>query len=79
VTLLEDARRVVKKAYEKGAPNGLINHIVVRTPEVPDVSLRLELREKLSRLHLDSMRLKIGHGMVRISVTLQKKKRPKAY
>jgi hypothetical protein len=34
VTLLEDARQVVKKALEKGAPNGLINQIVVRTPDV---------------------------------------------
>jgi hypothetical protein len=79
VTLLEDARQVVKKAYEKGAPNGLINHIVVRTPNVSDASLRLELWEKLTRLQLDSVCLRIRHGIVRVSGNIQKKNSPKAY
>jgi osmotically-inducible protein OsmY len=70
VEVLEDARQAIKKVNQSGTSNGVISHIVVRAPTVPDAFLRLQVEEKLHQLQLDSLRIRVRRGVVRISGTI---------
>lgn len=74
VELLEDERQAIKKVHARGSSNGLITQLVVNTPTVPDASLRLQLTEKIARLQLNSIRLRVRRGIVRISGNIPEEK-----
>jgi osmotically-inducible protein OsmY len=67
VELLEDQRQAIKKVHARGSSTGVITQLVVITPTVPDASLRLQLTEKIARLELNLIRLRVRRGIVRIS------------
>ena len=71
VPVLEDAREANRRVEGRHLSDNLITHIVVRAPRVPDSSLRLELAEKLRSLHLDSIRVRVRHGVVRVTGAFQ--------
>lgn len=67
VPVLEDAREATKRVEGRHLSDNLITHIVVRAPRMSDSSLRLELADKLRSLHLDSIRVRVRHGVVRVT------------
>jgi osmotically-inducible protein OsmY len=70
VDVLEDSRVAMNRAQQSISSNGLISHIVVRTPYVPDRDLRRQLAGKLNGLQIDSVRLRVRRGVVRVSGTI---------
>jgi osmotically-inducible protein OsmY len=73
VDVLEDAREASRRVDQKHLSSSVISHIVLRTTKVSDSSLRLQLTEKLSPLQLDSIRVRVRGGVVRVSGSVPEK------
>jgi osmotically-inducible protein OsmY len=74
VELLEDANQAIKMAFERGLSKGVVSQIVVQSPKISDASLRVQLAEKVGALQLDSIRLRVRNGIVRVSGTIHEDK-----
>ena len=71
VVLLEDKRQAMLRVRELKGAKIFVNHIKVKTQQIPDASLQAELKASLTGSQNGQIRVKVKRGVVTIQGAVQ--------